>query len=43
MKGTNTMLITMFAYQYERQQAMFEEYSVEFMRPNEDKQTMDLA
>ena len=37
------MLTTMFAYQYERQQAMFEEYSFEFMRPIEDKQTMNQA
>ena len=35
------MIATMFAYQYERQQAMFEEYSFEFVRPVQDKQTRD--
>lgn len=35
------MLINMFAYQYQRMEAMFEEYSLELMRPIEDKQTMD--
>ena len=33
------MIITMFAYQYERAEAMFQEYSFEFVRPNGDKQT----
>ena len=34
------MIITMFAYQYECQWAVFsEEYSFEFVRPYQDKQT----
>ena len=35
------MIVTMFAYQYGYQQAMFEEYSSEFVRPVQDKQTRD--
>ena len=37
------MIVAMFAYQYERVEAMFQEYSFEFVRPNGDKQTMKLA